>query len=140
MSRWRIIVVIGLVLFPFLFFAAAGSYYLWTLRWGFFAWWPLALCMALGYTLGWYWQRQRLLLHPPDFSAPRHWTEQDNRAWQLIQAQCSGSRRALRGEAVQHRPLSNDREGDRRTIGDLLPSGHNRSGQQPDCAGDFDRR
>ncbi|HTU18616.1 MAG TPA: GTPase [Gemmataceae bacterium] len=93
MSRWRIAVVIGLVLGPFVFLAAAGSYYLWTLRWGFFAWWPLALSMGIGYTLGWYWQRQRLLLHPPDFSASRHWTEQDNSAWQLVQAhaQAGGS-------------------------------------------------
>lgn len=85
MSRWRIILVSCLILAPFLFLASAGSYYLWTLRWGFFAWWPLALCMAIGYALGWYWQRNRLLLHPPDFSTPRHWTEQDNGAWQLVQ-------------------------------------------------------
>ncbi len=84
MSRWRVFLVGGLILAPFLFLAGAGSYYLWTLRWGFIAWWPLALCMGVGYTLGWYWQRRRLLLHPPDFSAPRHWTEQDNGAWQLV--------------------------------------------------------
>lgn len=86
MSRWRIILVLGLILAPFLFLSALGSYYLWTLRWGFFSWWPLALCMALGYTLGWYWQRQRVLLHPPDFSALRHWTEQDKGAWQIVQS------------------------------------------------------
>ena len=86
MSRWRIVVVIGLILTPILFLSGAGSYYLWTLHWGFFAWWPLALCTAVGYTLGWYWQRQRLLLHPPDFSALHHWTEQDKGARQLIQA------------------------------------------------------
>ncbi len=66
MSRWRVVVVIGLILTPILFLASTGSYYLWTLHWGFFAWWPLALCMGIGYTLGWYWQRKRLLLHPPD--------------------------------------------------------------------------
>lgn len=87
MSRWRVILVIGLILAPFLFLASAGSYYLWTKRWGFFAWWPLAFCMGLGYTLGWYWQRKRLLLHPPDTFSPRHWTEQDNRAWQLVQSE-----------------------------------------------------
>ncbi len=93
MSRWRVVVVIGLILAPILFLAGTGSYYLWTLHWGFFAWWPLALSMAIGYTLGWHWQRKRLLLHPPDVSAPRHWTEQDNRAWQLVQAhaQAAGS-------------------------------------------------
>ena len=85
MSRWRIAVVIGLTLVPFLFLAGAGSYYLWTLHWGFFAWWPLALSMGIGYTLGWYWQRKRLLLHPPDFSAPLHWTEFDKAAWRLVE-------------------------------------------------------
>jgi predicted GTPase len=87
MSRWRVVLVIGLILAPFLFLSSVGSYYLWTLHWGFFAWWPLASCMALGYTLGWHWQRKRLLLHPPDFTVPHHWTEQDNRAWKLVQAQ-----------------------------------------------------
>jgi predicted GTPase len=86
MSRWRIVVVIGLTLVPFLFLAGAGSYYLWTIKWGFYTWWPLALCMGIGYTLGWYWQRKRLLLHPPDFRAPRHWTERDKRGWRLVEA------------------------------------------------------
>jgi predicted GTPase len=86
MSRWRIAVVIILTLAPFLVLAGLGSYYLWTLHWGFFAWWPLALCMGVGYTLGWYWQRNRLLLHPPDFSAPRHWTERDGNAWRRVEA------------------------------------------------------
>ena len=91
MSRWRIAVVIGLTLVPFLFLAGAGSYYLWTLHWGFFAWWPMALCMAVGYTLGWYWQRKRLLLRPPDFTAPRHWTERDKQAWQLVEARAQAA-------------------------------------------------
>ncbi len=91
MSRWRILLVIGLTVVPFLFLAGAGSYYLWTLRWGFFAWWPLALCVGLGYTLGWYWQRKRVLLHPPDFSAPRHWTERDQQAWRLVEARAEAA-------------------------------------------------
>src|SRR5690242_16588299 len=104
MSRWRVVVVISLILAPFLFLAGAGSYYLWTLHWGYFAWWPLALCMAIGYTLGWYWQRQRLLLHPPDFSAPHHWTEQDKVAWQLVQthAQAAGSLPAEKLSNLDH--------------------------------------
>jgi predicted GTPase len=86
MSRWRIAIVVGLTLVPFLFFAGVGSYYLWTLHWGFFAWWPLAFSMALGYVLGWYWQRKRLLLRPPEFDTPHHWTEQDEQAWRLVEA------------------------------------------------------
>jgi uncharacterized protein len=91
MSRWRILLVIALTGTPFLFLTGLGSYYLWTLHWGFFAWWPLALCMGLGYTLGWYWQRKRLLLHPPDFSAPRHWTERDKQAWRLVEARAQAA-------------------------------------------------
>ena len=37
-------------------------------RLSFLAWWPLAGCLALAYLLGWYWQRQRRLLPPPEFS------------------------------------------------------------------------
>lgn len=85
MSRWRIVLVLALIVAPFLFLAGAGSYYIWSMRWGFFAWWPLALCMGIGYTLGWYWQRKRLLLHPPDFTVPRHWTERDTGAWRLVE-------------------------------------------------------
>lgn len=85
MSRWRVVVVIGLILTPFLFLAGMGSYYLWLRGWSFFVWWPSALCMGLGYALGWYWQRKRLLLHPSEADSPRHWTEQDQRAWQLVQ-------------------------------------------------------
>jgi predicted GTPase len=104
MSRWRIAVVIGLILVPFLFLAGIGSYYLWTMHWGFFAWWPMALCMAVGYTLGWYWQRQRLLLRPPDFTAPRHWTERDNQGWRLVvaRAQAASSVPAAKLTDIRH--------------------------------------
>jgi predicted GTPase len=85
MSRWRILVVVALLTLPFAGLAVIGSYYLWTLHWGFWAWWPMAGCMALGYLLAWYWQRRRLLLHPPDFEAPIHWTERDARAWELVE-------------------------------------------------------
>src|SRR5262249_46796563 len=104
MSRWRIAVVLGLTLAPFLFLAGAGSYYLWTRHWGFFAWWPLALCMAIGYTLGWYWQRKRLLLHPPDFTAAHHWTERDKQAWRLVEthAQAAASLPADKLSSIAH--------------------------------------
>jgi predicted GTPase len=85
MSRWRIALVLGLTLAPWVFLAGVGSYYLWSLHWGFFAWWPMALSMAVGYILGWYWQRKRLLLRPPDFEALHHWTDQDKQAWRLVE-------------------------------------------------------
>jgi predicted GTPase len=87
MSRWRVFVVVGLILSPLLFFSGAGSYFLWVHGWSFLVWWPLALCMALGYILGWYWQSKHLLLHPPTTTPLHHWTERDKRAWQLVQAE-----------------------------------------------------
>src|SRR5262245_33469765 len=86
MSRWRIAVVVALLVLPFAVLAGVGSYYLWTLRWGFWAWWPLARCMAAGYLLGLYWQRKKRLLRPAEFEVALHWTERDARAWKLVEA------------------------------------------------------
>jgi predicted GTPase len=85
MSRWRIVVVAALLLVPFLALAGLGSYYLWTLGWGLYAWFPMAGCMMLAYLLGWHWQRKKQLLKPPDFERPHHWTERDGRAWKLVE-------------------------------------------------------
>ncbi|HZY90617.1 MAG TPA: hypothetical protein VFE78_37690, partial [Gemmataceae bacterium] len=86
MSRWRVALVICLLVLPFTLLAAVGSYDLWTHHWWFWAWWPLAGSMAAGYLLAWYWQRKRRLLHPPDFEPPEHWTERDAGAWKLVEA------------------------------------------------------
>jgi hypothetical protein len=86
MSRWRVALVICLLVLPFTLLAAVGSYDLWTHHWWFWAWWPLAGSMAAGYLLAWYWQRKRRLLHPPDFGPPDHWTERDAGAWKLVEA------------------------------------------------------
>ena len=86
MSRWRLIVVACLLALPFLTLAGAGSYYLWSVGLGFYVWWPMTGCLALGYALGWYWQRQRRLLHAIEFTAPLHWTERDRQAWTLVEA------------------------------------------------------
>jgi small GTP-binding protein len=85
MSRWRILVVVGLIVVPILAWAGVGTFYLWKEGWGFYAWWPLMACMALGYLLGWYWQRKRQLLLPPDFEVPVHWTSRDQEAWKLVE-------------------------------------------------------
>jgi predicted GTPase len=91
MSRWRVAVVLCLLVLPFTLLAAEGAYYLWTLHWGFWAWWPLAGSMAAGYLLAWYWQRKRRLLHPPDFAPPEHWTERDAAAWKLVEARAKAA-------------------------------------------------
>lgn len=86
MSRWRIAVVVALILTPVLGWAAVGSYYLWVSGLAFIAWWPLMGLMALGYFLAWYWQRQRKLLRPPDFEVPVHWTQRDKDALKIVEA------------------------------------------------------
>jgi predicted GTPase len=85
MSRWRIAVVAALILVPFIFLAGAGSYYLWTSGYGWAVWGFMASCLALGYGLGWYWQHNRLLLHPLSYSPLPQWTDRDREAWKLIE-------------------------------------------------------
>jgi predicted GTPase len=91
MSRWRIVVVAALIGGPFVVLAAVGSYYLWAMHWGFYAWWPMAASMALGYLLAWYWQRRKVLLRPFDSEPPVHWTERDRGAWQLVEARAKAA-------------------------------------------------
>jgi len=89
MSRWRIILVVVLITVPLLVLAVTGSYYLWTKGLSFYVWCPLAGCMILGYVLAWYWQQKKILLRPVDFTAPLHWTERDQEAWELVKARAS---------------------------------------------------
>jgi predicted GTPase len=91
MSRWRIVLVITLLVLPFALLAGVGSYYLWTLRWGFYFWCLMAACMSLGYVLAWYWQHKRRLLYPPDFAPPPHWTQRDAQAWKLVEARANAA-------------------------------------------------
>jgi predicted GTPase len=86
MSRWRIAVVIFLIAVPFTGLSLIGTYYLWRDHLGFLAWWPMAACMAVGYLLGWYWQRKQKLLRPVDFSPPVYWTQRDAEAKKLVEA------------------------------------------------------
>ena len=86
MSRWRIGMVLALVVLPVLFLAAVGSYHLWQASLSLIVWWPMMACVALGYLLGAYWQRRRRLLHPVDLTAPAYATARDKRAWELIEA------------------------------------------------------
>lgn len=88
MSRWRVILVLSLIGLPFAFLALAGTWYLWyELRgWGFTVWCFMTATAALGYYLGWHWQRKHQLLRPIDFEVPIHWTERDLQAWKRIEA------------------------------------------------------
>jgi predicted GTPase len=85
-SRWRIAVVVVLLVLPLGFLALTGSYYLWQSGLGFKVWWGMAASMALGYGLAWYWHHKQQLLRPVDFTPPVTWTERDRQAWQLVEA------------------------------------------------------
>jgi small GTP-binding protein len=86
MSRWRIVVVLVLLVGPILAFAAVGGFFLWREGIGFLVWLPLAASMVAGYVLAWYWQRTKQLLRPVEFPEPGYWTERDRQAWKLVQA------------------------------------------------------
>jgi predicted GTPase len=86
MSLWRVCLVLALLALPFLAVAGIGTYYLWTTTWGFWFWWIAAGVMVTGYVLAWRWQRRQRLLHPPEFTAPLHWTERDAQALKLVEA------------------------------------------------------
>jgi predicted GTPase len=89
MSRWRILLVLFLLIVPFVFLAVVGSYYLWTEGWGWFIWWPMVACLIVGYVLAWYWQSKKLLLKPVDFTPPLYWTDRDQHAWRLVQTRAA---------------------------------------------------
>jgi predicted GTPase len=91
MSRWRVAVVAALLAGPFVVLAAVGAYHLWARQWGFYAWWPMAASLGLGYLLAWHWQRRRVLLRPVDFTPPFHWTDRDRQAWQLVEARAKAA-------------------------------------------------
>lgn len=88
MSRWRIAVVVALILVPLLAWAGIGSYALWRAGLALYVWWPLMACVSLGYLLAWHWQRKNMLLRPPSPDPPMHWTDRDRNAWSLVEARC----------------------------------------------------
>jgi GTPase Era involved in 16S rRNA processing len=87
-STWRLSVVAVLLGTPFAVLAAVGAYHLWR-EWGFWYWWPLAACMALGYGLALYWQRKQRLLPSAEAPAPNYWTDRDRQAWQKVEARAA---------------------------------------------------
>jgi hypothetical protein len=91
MSRWRIAVIVTLILIPFLAFALLGSYFLWLEGLSMWVWWPLFLVMAAGYFLAWYWQRQKKLLPVVDFTPSLEWTARDLDAWKLVEARAQAA-------------------------------------------------
>ncbi len=91
MSRWRIVVVLCLLVLPVLALAGVGTYYLWTHHWWIWAWFAMIFLMGVGYVLAWRWQQKRVLLRPPDFENPPHWTERDSEALKLVEARATAA-------------------------------------------------
>jgi predicted GTPase len=90
MRYWRLIVLALLLAGPTVFLIGCGAYYLWESGLWHVVWWPLAACLAVGYILGWHWQRRQQLLRV-DFTPPVHWTERDQQAWKLVQARAAAA-------------------------------------------------
>lgn len=91
MSRWRVMVVLCLLVLPFLLLAGVGTYYLWSHSWGIVAWAVMVCLMATGYLLALRWQHKQVLLRPPEFETPQHWTDRDSGALKLIEARAAGA-------------------------------------------------
>ena len=100
MSRWRLLLVAVLLAAPLAALAVVGSVALWREQLWRYAWWPLFVCMALGYYLAWHWHRRRKLLPAPEVAPESHWTERDRQAWKLVEA---------RAEAAAKLPPAADR-------------------------------
>jgi len=101
MSRWRLIVVASLLVLPFALLAGEGTYYLWTLRWGFYSWLVMFSLMSLGLLLAWRWQSKRQLLLPPGFDTPEHWTERDSQALKLVEARVKAASNLDQAKLIQ---------------------------------------
>ena len=85
-DRWRILVVLLLVLVPFVALAGAGSYFLWQTGLGFWLWLVMCVCLSTGYLLGWYWMHRKELLRPPAVVPARSWSDQDKEAFKKVEA------------------------------------------------------
>ncbi len=93
MSHWRIYTVIALMVVPVLMLTGYGGFALWKdFWWGAWVWVPMTVSMAVGWFLAWYWQRNQTLLRPVNFEPNVHWTERDQQAWKLVQAQAQGAK------------------------------------------------
>jgi predicted GTPase len=101
MSRWRIAVVLALLVGPLAFLACFGGFVLWERGWGFRLWWPLMTSMAVGYYLGWYWLRHRQLLELPDSTPPVHWADRDQAAWKLVETRAQTVAQLPRNELAE---------------------------------------
>jgi len=87
--KLRVAVVLLFFLTPVAFLSGVGAYHLWKTDWAFIAWWPMALCFLLAYTLAWYWTRKRkapTVLDAPLGKTPDYWTTRDKSAWKEVEA------------------------------------------------------
>jgi predicted GTPase len=85
MKYWRLIVLALLLLVPVAFLGVVASVALYQWGWWVWAWWPMTACLVVALFLANRWQSKRQLL-ALDETPPVHWTERDQKAWQLVLA------------------------------------------------------
>jgi predicted GTPase len=87
MLKTRLAVMAVLFLAPWVFLIGVGAVWLWKTGWLFWAWWPMLLCIALSYYLGWRWTRRGANLLPPtEAQPPNYWTDRDKLAYEKVAA------------------------------------------------------
>ena len=85
MNRWQLYGVILLMTAPLIILIGLGAYYIWVSR-QWWIWWLLLALLAIGYLLAWLWTRKVSRLPVLDTHVPLYWTDQDRRAWDIVQA------------------------------------------------------
>lgn len=90
MMRGRLLLIASLVALPVIFLVGSGAYYLWSIGWAFWAWWPMGTCLALAYFLLWRWQKQ-FRLKQAEVEPELHWTDRDRDAWKIVEARVKSS-------------------------------------------------
>lgn len=90
MNRSRLTTLGLLVLLPVAFLIGVGFFHLWTTGWIFWAWWPMAGCLAAAYILAWRWQKQAVNA-VADEPPPMHYSDRDKQAWKRIEQEIRDS-------------------------------------------------
>ncbi len=84
MIRWRILVVMGLLVFPFTVYIAVGGWALWQQGWLTWLWLPIPVCWGLALLLLRWWKKH-FSPREAKTETPLHWTPRDQAAWKLVE-------------------------------------------------------
>ncbi len=101
MSRWRLILVWTLLIFPWVLILAVGSYTLWLQGWAMWIWVPVALCWGAALLLLRYWRTPWRLFGKPQADVLPRWTPRDAEAWVLVDARAATVDQAVPSELLR---------------------------------------